>query len=568
MRQLIRKVNYLFKPRLASFIKLTLFLFALGILEVAGIFLFVPITQLIFIGGSPSSIFPFDWILRFFETVPTNIDIIILTIMLLIYVLVAVSRITSVFVTSYIANKTELFLAKKLAEKYLNQDYLNHLRKKNASITHLVMSELPQLSAGVISPLTNLAIYSSVAFAILISLFIYNFFATLIALAFLISVYILIYTICRPISLQNGVMRTENNSKRFSEIQFSEKNLAYIQITKTESLLLKSIIASSTKVARSQVIAAVIASVPKHIIELIVFGALIITLLVFSFKELATETLGTGIIVFLFAGSRLLPSMQMIYSSLAQVRHYRSSFDIVLNYLDSMKLKLSHLEDEIQDRSKINSIKLRNFKFYFDADSSLGFPKNIDIKANTLNVVTGASGSGKSTLMKILVGLIRPLEGDLLVNEKLTKSRPYEIYNIAYVSQNDNIQDWTLEKLMKTRNLDVGSDEFQMRLVSLLKLFKLHILIDTSQKPRLQLKIGEGGIALSGGERQRLQIIREVLANPELLVLDEVTSSLDMQNSLIVFEAIDKLKNETLIITTNHDKIFEKFDHNLISLGK
>ena len=488
--------------------------------------------------------------------------------MLIIYILVAFSRITSVFVTSYIANKTELFLAKKLVNKFVNQDYLNHIKKKNSSITHLVMSELPQLSSGVISPLANLAIYSFVALAILISLLIYNFFATLIALVFLISVYIVIYWILRPISLQNGAMRTENNSKRFSEIQFSEKNLDYIQITKTESHLLASIIESSTKVARSQIIAAVIASVPKHIIELVVFGALIITLLVFSLKELSTETLGTGIIVFLLAGSRLIPSMQMIYSSLAQVRHYRSSLDIVLNYLDSMQSRAKHQVAEIQKGSKINSIKLKNFQFFFDENRSLAFPKNIEIKSNTLNVLTGASGSGKSTLIKIFVGLIRAPKGDMFINEELIKARPYDLYNIAYVSQNDNIQDGTLENIMKTRNSNVNSDEFQIKFVSLLKLFKLQNLIDTSQKPQLYSKIGEGGLVLSGGERQRLQIIRELLANPELLVLDEVTSSLDIENSLIVFESIDKLKSETMIITINHDEIFEKFDHNLICLGK
>ena len=152
----------------------------------------------------------------------------------------------------------------------------------------------------------------------------------------------------------------------------------------------------------------------------------------------------------------------------------------------------------------------------------------------------GPSGSGKTTLVKLLVGLYRPTRGSLLFNGTDAKTIDYDLLRrrIGLVTQGTQLFAGTIrENLLFVNPTATDAD-------------CLRVLEMAAAKPILQrggreldTKIGEGGLKLSGGERQRLAIARALLRNPDLIIFDEATSSLDSITEKAITETIQHIEH-------------------------
>ncbi len=136
----------------------------------------------------------------------------------------------------------------------------------------------------------------------------------------------------------------------------------------------------------------------------------------------------------------------------------------------------------------------------------------------------GPSGSGKSTLMKLLVGLYRPLEGEILYNGlNETEILFDDLRNqIGFVTQDTNLFSGTIKENL----LFVNPAASDIEINEALRKASCTGLLSRSEKG-IETVIGEGGLKLSGGEKQRISIARAILRKPHLLIFDEATSSLD-----------------------------------------
>jgi ATP-binding cassette subfamily B protein len=151
-----------------------------------------------------------------------------------------------------------------------------------------------------------------------------------------------------------------------------------------------------------------------------------------------------------------------------------------------------------------------------------------DISFSTHNGETiafvGPSGSGKTTLVKLLVGLYQPIDGDVLYNNTSSKQIDLDLLRekIGFVTQDTQLFSGTIrENLQFVR--PGATDEECMRVLQQAACNNLLARADNS----LDTVIGEGGVKVSGGEKQRLSIARALLRQPDILVFDEATSSLD-----------------------------------------
>lgn len=153
--------------------------------------------------------------------------------------------------------------------------------------------------------------------------------------------------------------------------------------------------------------------------------------------------------------------------------------------------------------------------------------------------IIGPSGSGKSSFLKLCCHLISPSEGRIIYNGKeILQYDPIELRrNISYCFQMPYLFGDTVEDNMvfpySIRNQKVNRE----RVYELFSLFKL-------DKEYLKKDISK----LSGGEKQKIALIRNLIFKPEVLLLDEVTSALDMENILIVENVIKNLNNEGVTI--------------------
>jgi ABC-type multidrug transport system fused ATPase/permease subunit len=180
---------------------------------------------------------------------------------------------------------------------------------------------------------------------------------------------------------------------------------------------------------------------------------------------------------------------------------------------------------------------------------------NKKIKGNSKVGIIGNIGTGKSSLLKMLSGLI-DYEGDIYIdNQKLKQSNYDSIQNnIIYISQHPKMFNKTI-----LYNLSYGTVYDEAYVNEFLKSINFY---DFFQKFEggLQNKVGKEGKNLSGGQKQIIAILRSLLQNKSIILLDEPTSSLDPNTKASVIKLLKNIKGKTLIVVTHDEMLYEVFD--------
>ena len=200
-------------------------------------------------------------------------------------------------------------------------------------------------------------------------------------------------------------------------------------------------------------------------------------------------------------------------------------------------------------------------KTFYSKEERQDVLKNVSFSLpdNGMYFIVGKSGSGKSTLLNLIGGLDTPDSGSIEFNglqlEKLSPKElsSYRARSIGFVFQESNLFD----DLSVEDNLTIPVDRkiSKAEIESILKRFDLFGL----EKQKVN--------TLSGGEKQRVAIMRAVLKNPEMILCDEPTGSLDEENSKNIFTILKKLSKEKLVIIVSHDrKSAEDFGDGIIEI--
>ena len=172
-------------------------------------------------------------------------------------------------------------------------------------------------------------------------------------------------------------------------------------------------------------------------------------------------------------------------------------------------------------------------------------------------MVNSFLGLYKSSLMDIILGLIKPDIGDILFdNMNINDLKKLYFIKIGYVPQLTYLTDDTL-----ANNIALGQKQLNYEKINeVIKMANLHELVNKLPK-KLESFVGERGEQISVGERQRVGIARALYNDPELLLLDEPTSSLDHASEIKIIETINSLrKKKTVIFITHKNTLVENFD--------
>lgn len=177
---------------------------------------------------------------------------------------------------------------------------------------------------------------------------------------------------------------------------------------------------------------------------------------------------------------------------------------------------------------------------------------SLNIKAGETVAFVGPSGSGKTTLVKLIVGLYEPSKGNILINNFNSKQINYDNLRkkIGLVSQETQLFAGSIRENL----LFVNPGATDQQCTGVLRLASITNLLERGNQG-LDTKIGEGGIKVSGGERQRLAIARALLRNPDIIIFDEATSSLDSLTEKEItktIQEISKFKPNLIIIMVAH----------------
>lgn len=253
-------------------------------------------------------------------------------------------------------------------------------------------------------------------------------------------------------------------------------------------------------------------------------------------------------------------------------------------------IEVHDLEDEdggnrstfIKETNLSQSITVNNLSFRHDklSDNYLFKNLNIQIPAKKITAIVGPSGSGKTTLLKLLLKFYKPENGSILIgNTDLEKiSTNYWRSNCGVVMQEGVVFPDTI-----ANNIALGEDTIEYdRLEHAIKMANIEAYI-ASLPYGYNTVIGKNGVLMSTGQKQRILIARAIYKNPEFLLFDEATSSLDAENEkiivnnlsdffesrtvLVVAHRLSTVKNADQIIVLQNGEVIERGTHpNLIEL--
>ena len=295
-------------------------------------------------------------------------------------------------------------------------------------------------------------------------------------------------------------------------------------------------------------------NINKYIVETtVIVGALIVAGIQFSLKDAANAF--ATLSIFLVAATRLAPSLLRVQQGLMLIRNSFGAASTTVGLIQTLNsLPSRQIRESKQNFDYLNfigNISISNVSLTYPGKQHPAISNiSMDILAGDFVAVVGSSGAGKTTLIDTLLGVLEPSIGLI----KISELSPVECITkwpgaISYVPQDINIFDGTIRtNVALGYPKELASDEMVWEAINFAELGDV-----VSELPNgIDTEIGERGIKLSGGQRQRLGLARALFSSPQLLVLDEATSSLDSETELRISKAIQNLKGKVTVIVIAH----------------
>ena len=295
-------------------------------------------------------------------------------------------------------------------------------------------------------------------------------------------------------------------------------------------------------------------TLPKILVELIGVVVIVSILIFLISTGVSKEEIISVLMVVLIISYRAIP----FFTKSINFLNYYNSFvpnmiilkEEIAKYdknISNKEYELSKNKIEVED---LESIKLINVCYKYKTNENYLF-KDVSLKLqkNQIYGVSGESGSGKSTLVNIIVGLLKPTNGEIEINNKSLDN--FYMKSISYVSQKNYLQNLSLKQ-----NIGFGLDDHLIdnnKINECIKLAKLDDLVN-SLSDGIHTQVSEFGDNLSVGQIQRVSIARSLYINSNLIIFDEPTSSLDKRNKLDIQDMIKKIKKDRIIVVISHDK--------------
>lgn len=445
----------------------------------------------------------------------------------------------------------EYSIGRKLVEAYLNQPYSWFLTRNSADLGKNILSEVSQVIGYALGPVANILASGAVVSALMLLLLIIDTKLALTIGLVLGSAYALIFRLNKNLLKRIGAERVKANEARFTALNEAFGAAKEVKLCGLERIYTARFAEPAHTYSRHLATATIVANIPRFVLELISFGGLLLVVLYLMAQSRDFVSAVPVISVYAFAGYRLMPSMQQLYSSATQLRFAGSALDAIISELNSLDPPVVHnAESAVQLQ---HSISLENVSYQYPSASKDSIHDvSLSIAVGTKVGVVGTTGGGKTTCVDLILGLLRPKTGNLKVDGRIINYKNIRAWQsqIGYVPQHIYLADDSI-----AANIAFGSSAHQIdmsRVQRVAKAAYLHEFVVDKLPEQYHTRVGERGVRLSGGQRQRIGIARALYQNPQVLVMDEATSALDNVTEQLVMEAVHSLADNITVIMIAH----------------
>jgi len=276
-------------------------------------------------------------------------------------------------------------------------------------------------------------------------------------------------------------------------------------------------------------------------------GALLIVVFAFYFSQ-RIDLPVSETTVLLVSLMKILPMIGRISAQKTALDNFTPSYEQI-KVITDQAIQFKQISGKIPFTGLRNNLVLEDVDFFYpDKDFML---KNITIRVpkGKMIALVGASGSGKSTVVDIIMGFNRPTKGKVLIDKLNLDQIDIMTYRqkIGYVPQDSMLFNMSIRENLLWACEDASQEEIK----EACRLANAEEFID-KLKRGIDTIVGDRGVRLSGGQVQRIALARAVLRQPEILILDEATSSLDTRSERLIQEALERISGDITVIVVAH----------------
>jgi len=451
-------------------------------------------------------------------------------------------------------------ISRKLFNYYVYLPYLKHVEKNPSTLARNITSEIQLLNTH----LTELAVFIRESSAVLVIFLILigaqPLITSLVCILFALIGFVYLRLV-KPI-VKNRAEQNQLLSKNIFQIIYETfGSIKDLKILMKEKEIVNYFDKDIKILEKNNFYFSVIEKLPKIFLELISVAAITVTTLIFfNFNQDYTKffPMLSLLVICVF---RFIPAFNGITVSRYYMRLTTPSLNLLSKEIKAidqfLNKNLNYSEKNENNKKnkidKLNYFDIKNLSFSYSNNKIVQLNNiNMSLKKGSVVGITGKTGSGKSTLFHLMLGLIRPNEGDIFYNQEsifsnLSKWRE----KIGYISQNIFLLDSSIKNNITFNFSNEAVDSKKLK--KAIDISQLNEKI-TSLPNGMDTNVGSDGLKLSGGERQRIALARALYRDPEIYFMDESTSALDVNTEGLILEAIKKDVNGKTVILIAHRK--------------
>ena len=468
--------------------------------------------------------------------------------LVLVYLLKNMFLVFFLWVQSLFGMKIQMRLSRELFRKYLHLPYVSHLENNSATLIRNI-EICGNVSHYGIEPMMLLITESLVLTSIVLLLIAVEPVGAISAIVTL-GIATVVYQKATKSRIRRwSQLQIDHLASRFQHMQQGLAGIKDVILLGREREFLGQYEHHNVKNAELNRRFTIVQQLPRMWMEtLAVFGLGLLVFVMISQGQSVDEIL-PKLALFGAAAFRLMPSASRILNSVQNLSYGRSTIETLSAefQLQERELPLVNFERYLLTKN----LTLNNIYFQYPTAPKLSI-NNVSMTVNCGESVgfVGMSGAGKSTLVDVLLGLLKASSGTVCLDGK-------DIYDnlrnwqdqVGYVPQSIYLTDDTLR-----RNVAFGLTDQEISDKAVWHALEAAQLGDFIRSLPLGLNtvVGERGVRLSGGQRQRIGIARALYHDPSVLVLDEATSSLDVETEHGVMQAVNSLHGTKTIIIVAH----------------
>jgi len=465
-----------------------------------------------------------------------------------------------IFFQGKIVKNIKILLSKKLFKFYLNQDYLFLLKKNSSEMLRTISIDVGNSTIYILNILNlikEILILLSIIFLLLYS----DVQITVLLFTSFFIIASLFYYINKKKLFNRGKIIQKLSSELIRIIYETVGLFKELKIYNLKVFQYKYFLKKISETEKNVFLNYFTTSLPRLFLELAAVTLIILIILIQLNNNTNILDLLPYLSLVVVVSLRLIPLFNGLTTSVSSLKTIQPSFDLVFSELEKINNNDENLVIEYLDFNK--KISFKNIDFGYQDKTKVFENINININKGEKIGIIGPSGSGKSTLVNLLIGLLKPNKGEIFVDDiKISRTKPQLIKNISYVPQ----EIFLIEDKIK-KNIALGIEEKDIdddRIKMVAQASQIDTFIENLDL-KYETKVIENGKNFSVGQRQRIGVARALYRDPDLIIFDESTSSLDLKTEEKFIEDIYKIFKDKTIIFISHkisalkncDKIFD-----------